>query len=1023
MPNPWPCASLLLVMLFFWYERRLLGGSATLPFSGFRQAFTASCVAAPLCALLLQRLSLVFVSPETMSWSLGPVIEECAKAAPVLILIFAYGAERYLTIADMTLLGLASGLGFSFVEQNLRVLASNWHKLGPLQFRYLFEFGFDAHNWKWGYSFSGHATAAGVVVLVAALCARFSKRPVYSWIFVAVALAVVSFDHGLNNWKVEHTDSFFGEIQSVDQAPPAIEHIYLLTLHGLVETLFLPLGLLLGSWAEGVRFRKATEQRPDLLLPGESRPLVLSEWLIALSRLKLGRFPFFQTLAYFRRRRAYALLRTESEHAPELITPARRIEAVLLEDHPRIVDPPPSDWIPPRNLWLRMVADWLKRFRWVLVARVLVIVIFMLGPWLPGNLAPVIYGTYFPLFLAAFGLLMLWPSLRTFTKQPKFDPARATGEALSTRYFGALLLGSSVVSALVGVVNIFLRGHLIGGHSIANITDAIGGWGGNPGTLAALAPFVAADPARKPPCDDLRKEVQKGDQRIQELQRERAAAGWDGVLNAPAPGPPGAKPIEEGGTFPLPPSFDDKHLDEAAAKWAREHGLIQEGGQATGGAAGDERIPASGGRRPHRDPQEKLDALGQQIAAEQKAQAARAGALADCEKRAAPPPLTKADIGDLQKQVDAAKRQFEELERQLQDAVNKDMQGIQDFLQGYDDILKRAVNAANDYLQNYKALLPDYQKIVEQFVSRADALKKAEALDQVAQILAMFAGDFLPAAAEGAGASKALSGLGAGARETEALSGLSAGARETEALSGLGAGARGTEKAMSGLEGAGVRAGTDEALVGEKAAASAKTEGALAGERTAGESVSGEQTLANKPTSASTVERPAQVSEPTAGSAGSGSSQASASQPEARSVHPFEARHDTYGAPGEYGYYDHYEFKFPGDSKAIIQMEKPEDGGAIIEYIERGSQPKGSGGQMIADAVREAGIDQPKNLIFHNVINEPTLEALANGAPIEQTVLGRTMTSAAEKLGARVQNMRLETDGLGKISIRGELVY
>ena len=59
-----------------------------------------------------------------MAWLIAPPVEELAKALPVIVLAFLTREARRLSIADLTLIGFASGAGFGFVEGNLNALVN-----------------------------------------------------------------------------------------------------------------------------------------------------------------------------------------------------------------------------------------------------------------------------------------------------------------------------------------------------------------------------------------------------------------------------------------------------------------------------------------------------------------------------------------------------------------------------------------------------------------------------------------------------------------------------------------------------------------------------------------------------------------------------------------------------------------------------------------------------------------------------------------------------------------------------------
>jgi len=143
----WPSFSLLLFSLVIFLECRVAGGRATMPLGKFLPFFIYGCAGAITLSLLSQQLAVVSLhaafnpgsqSATTIAWFAGPPIEELAKALPVIALAFFASTWRRLSIADLALIGFASGAGFGFVEFNLAALVN-----GTLpSFAHLIAFGF-----------------------------------------------------------------------------------------------------------------------------------------------------------------------------------------------------------------------------------------------------------------------------------------------------------------------------------------------------------------------------------------------------------------------------------------------------------------------------------------------------------------------------------------------------------------------------------------------------------------------------------------------------------------------------------------------------------------------------------------------------------------------------------------------------------------------------------------------------------------------------------------------------------------
>jgi hypothetical protein len=94
------------------------------------------------------------------------------------------------------------------------------------------------------------------------------------------------------------------------------------------------------------------------------------------------------------------------------------------------------------------------------------------------------------------------------------------------------------------------------------------------------------------------------------------------------------------------------------------------------------------------------------------------------------------------------------------------------------------------------------------------------------------------------------------------------------------------------------------------------------------------------------------------------------------------------------------------------------DGTVAVDYLYRISRvsgdvnpPPGTGGQMLADALRGAGIDTPKKIRIVDIANKPTLDALARGEGASTTVLGNTLNNTVTELNGRVVGWKSGVDG------------
>ena len=537
----WPSLSLLLIFLVIFLECRAIGGRVTLPLGSFLMVFCYGAIGAPLIALLLQQIPMFPDTgagpPSPLAWLVGPPIEELAKAVPVIVLAFLTREARRLSIADLTLIGFASGAGFGFVEGNLNVLAN-----GALpDLPYWAAFGLQSQAGV--LFFAGHPVSAALVGLAAGIGLRFlpSNYP-YAWAPAAFAILWASFDHGIYNWKVLPA----GNSGALPEAHVAVEVLHLLTLHGQLQTWLLPVGLVTAQLCEAYLCSKAAGARRDLLLAREWRPWVINEWLVALMRAPLGRAAFTQTLGYFRLRRAFYLAAFEARRDlkdPTLSRHARSLEDRLKRERSVLFDPPSGTWLLPMPVLMSYAAQWTWRMRWVLIFAVLLLFVFMLDPGsLPEWLRQFLFGEAFTIGVISSGLAFAVWRIVLFARRPRPDPMAADGAAYTVYYTRALLLGCSLVCGLFPAAALLLGWKALA-PGAAFISGYLPGWiaqGGNLQTLLGLGTIGAAvAPDPRPAGEALRQEIAAGDERIRRLGShigDRPDAGAPPLSGSATPG-------------------------------------------------------------------------------------------------------------------------------------------------------------------------------------------------------------------------------------------------------------------------------------------------------------------------------------------------------------------------------------------------------------------------------------------------------------------------------------------------------
>jgi hypothetical protein len=133
-----------------------------------------------------------------------------------------------------------------------------------------------------------------------------------------------------------------------------------------------------------------------------------------------------------------------------------------------------------------------------------------------------------------------------------------------------------------------------------------------------------------------------------------------------------------------------------------------------------------------------LQAAAVALEAERAAQAKRIAALTECEKGVEG--FNPLSIEDLMRALADDKAEFEKLQEQLRDAALDELRKTREFVTNYNDKWAEAMGALDDYLQQQQQLLPDLERIWEQFSSREEARRIAEALDEAVEAVSMGVG-------------------------------------------------------------------------------------------------------------------------------------------------------------------------------------------------------------------------------------------------------------------------------------------
>ena len=88
-----------------------------------------------------------------------------------------------------------------------------------------------------------------------------------------------------------------------------------------------------------------------------------------------------------------------------------------------------------------------------------------------------------------------------------------------------------------------------------------------------------------------------------------------------------------------------------------------------------------------------------------------------------------------------------------------------------------------------------------------------------------------------------------------------------------------------------------------------------------------------------------------------------------------------------------------------------ENNRAIVEVYElyRGNQPKGSGGEMLTLALKGANVAKPNLFVLHDIVNEPTVQALKTGTDFAETVVGKAFAKTISQFGGHIEGIEIHS--------------
>ncbi len=499
-----------------WAIFRIIAGRATLSTAQFACVFAFGAVASTILAIGVEGLIGLEVEQEQLIKLYAGPVDEIAKALPLLIVIACFAARRALTISDYVLIGLAGGLGYTFVHWNLAELAGItpfiWSRylLGSLHV----EAGSD-HS----HSFFVGAVTTAFVGLVAGVGVRLARRRSIMAAVTLAGLLMVIFENCTYRWQVGSLSA--GWPMHYGATPPSgfgETSSWIVAMHGAlfngrIELWLLVGGLLVATWLEG-RWTTlaAVAGREQLLLDEDARvPLVLVEWIVAIQRLPIGRAAFELVNRYFRDRRAYALVRAESLRIPperQLAAKADEIEQRIMATRSKVALQTSSD-VMSQGAVGRSPSQRMATLCLYFLVVVLVIVFFMVPPNDWQTLKSTLFsdGLAFTMVTGAI-VIAVWGALIMWSSRRSVEFAAMPSEQFE-RHLDTLLMSGAIIAIAIAIIASFLPFAALvpdySSYSGAILTSQLepfelwssyggyqAGYGGNPHTFFAAAALILA---------------------------------------------------------------------------------------------------------------------------------------------------------------------------------------------------------------------------------------------------------------------------------------------------------------------------------------------------------------------------------------------------------------------------------------------------------------------------------------------------------------------------------------------------
>lgn len=492
MLNSWPTFWFYVLAMLLLVEFRAVAARPVVGVGRLLLFFSFGAIGAGVSNLVIQRIAFAAMSGDTAGWVVGPASEELLKALPVALIAYVFAERRRLGIADYTLIAFSTGLGFNFVEGNLRALVD-----GQIDPGYRWWLPVTSTLEKSNYLTAGHALWTAFIGLGIGIGMRVWPRSPLRFVPAVAAFTLSWFEHAMNNWKGTHVDSFFGEIEGYTRAPGWIESLYAVDLHGRLVLILLPTLLVAGLIGEALWCGRRVTVPRHLMLPDEGlSPFIPMEWIALVRAARRGRHELSRTARYLRRRRELVLAIAELRRAPddeELVRSVRYLRDRVGHEREELTVPLPNRWLPAPSQIDRSFTTFMRKYWAIVLSFALVVVRFGIAPHAAGTSQ--LSARWFAALSIVFAVLFFARRLRLFQRVPRPQLAASDGESLVAYHTRGLLLCASATSLGCSLFAFFSSVHAVAPHTGSFISYAFGSWAAAGGGAAGASTLAAAGAA------------------------------------------------------------------------------------------------------------------------------------------------------------------------------------------------------------------------------------------------------------------------------------------------------------------------------------------------------------------------------------------------------------------------------------------------------------------------------------------------------------------------------------------------